>query len=39
MAIDDPRDPGTLLQVVDPVIKPEVAKSKGRWSLLLSFGR
>ena len=39
MAIEDPYDPGTLLQAVDPVIKPEAAKPKGRWSLLFSFGR
>jgi hypothetical protein len=39
MAIEDPREPGTLLQVVDPLIRPETAKPKGRWSLLFSFGR
>jgi hypothetical protein len=39
LAIEDPHDPGTLLQVIDPVIKPETAKPKGRWSLIFSFGR
>ena len=39
LAIEDPYEPGTLLQMVDPVIKPEAAKPKGRWSLLFSFGR
>jgi hypothetical protein len=39
MAVEDPREPGTLLQAVDPLIQPEVAKPKGRWSLLSSFGR
>jgi hypothetical protein len=39
MAIEDPHEPGTLLQMLDPVIKPEAVKPKGRWSLLFSFGR
>jgi hypothetical protein len=39
MAIDNPQNPGTPLQMVDPVIAPERAKTKKRWSLLFSFGR
>jgi hypothetical protein len=39
MAIEDPNDPGTLMQIVDPIIKPEPAKSKSRWGLLFSFSR
>lgn len=40
MAIDNPQNPGTPLQMVDPVITLEVAKTKKRWSsLLFSFGR
>lgn len=40
MAIDNPHNPGVPLQVVDPVITPEVAKTRKRWSsLLFSFGR
>ena len=41
LAIHDPHNPGALLQVIDPVIAPEIrrAKSKSRWSLLFSFGK
>ena len=40
VAVDDPHNPGSLLQVIDPVMKPEVVnKAKSRWSLLFSFGR
>ena len=41
MAIDDPGNPGALLQFTDPVIVPETEtpKSKSRWSLLFSLGR
>jgi hypothetical protein len=39
MVIDNPQNPGAPLQMVDPVITPEVAKSKKRWSLGFSFGR
>jgi hypothetical protein len=39
IAIEDPQEPGTLLQVVDPVVKPEKVKNKSRWSLLFSFGK
>lgn|GEM_PF-1560471 len=39
MAIDDPHNPGAPLQMVDPVTKPDEVKTKGRWSLLFSFGR
>jgi hypothetical protein len=39
MAIDDPQNPGAPLQMVDPVIAPEIAKAKKRWSLGFSFGR
>jgi hypothetical protein len=39
MAIEDPHEPGTLLQAVDPVAIAEAPKVKNRWSLLFSFGR
>ena len=41
IAIDDPSNPGALLQVIDPLNVPEheTTKSKSRWSLLFSFGR
>lgn len=39
IAIEDPKDPGTLLQAIDPVLQPEIVKAKRRWSLLFSFGR
>ncbi len=39
MAIEDPHDPGTLLQMVDPVVKAKAEKPKSRWSLIFSFGR
>jgi hypothetical protein len=39
MAVEDPQDPGTLRQIVDPVITVEAEKPKSRWSLLFSFGR
>ena len=41
LAIDDPHNPGALLQVIDPVFASETrrAKSKSRWSLLFSFGK
>lgn len=41
MAIDDPYNPGAILQMIDPVIAPESqkAKARSRWSLLFSFGR
>ena len=41
IAIDDPSNPGALLQLIDPILTPEIekAKSKSRWSLLFSFGR
>ena len=35
MAIDDPQNPGSPLQMMDPVITPEVVKTKKRWSLLI----
>lgn len=38
LAIEDPHDPGTLRQMADPLLKPEVTKEKSRWSLF-SFGR
>jgi hypothetical protein len=39
MAIEDPKQPGTLLQVDDPVLKPQMVKARSRWSALFSFGR
>ena len=39
LAIEDPTNPGALLQIIDPIIKPEIIKPKKRWSLLFSFGR
>ena len=40
LAIEDPTDPGTLLQTLDPVYQPQPpAKAKKGWSLLLSLGR
>ena len=39
IAIEDPQNPGTLLQAIDPVIEPEMTKAKSRWALLFSFGR
>ena len=39
MAIEDPKQPGTLLQVDDPVLKPQMVKPRSRWSALFSFGR
>ena len=39
MAINDPLNPGSVLQVIDPIAKPERAKAKRRWPLLFSFGR
>ena len=39
MAMDDPQAPGRPRQMINPVIKSEVAKTRSRWSLLFSFGR
>jgi hypothetical protein len=39
MALNDPQNPGAVLQTIDPVIKPEPVKIRGRWSALFSFGR
>ena len=41
MAIDDPNNPGALLQVNDPILQaqPAKAKSRSRWALLFSMGR
>ena len=42
IAIDDPHNPGVLLQLLDPVIateRREKTRSKSRWSLLFSLGR
>jgi len=41
MAIDDPGNPGTLLQVVNPVPTPEIEKPKprSRWSQLFTLNR
>ena len=39
MTMDDPNAPGNPRQMVDPVIKPEIAKPRKRWPLLFSFGR
>jgi hypothetical protein len=39
MAMNDPQNPGSVLQVVDPLARPERVKVKRRWSALFSFGR
>ncbi|MBS1805420.1 MAG: hypothetical protein JST28_18820 [Acidobacteria bacterium] len=39
VAMNDPVNPGSVLQVIDPILKPERTKAKKRWSLLFSFGR
>ena len=39
LAIEDPHAPGTLRQMVDPIIKPETEGTRSRWSTLFSFGR
>ena len=39
MAMDNAETPGYPRQMVDPVRKPEMEKSKSRWSLLFSLGR
>lgn len=39
LSIEDPTEPGTLLQAVDPVLRPETAKARSRWSMLFSLGR
>jgi hypothetical protein len=40
LAIEDPRDPGTLRQMIDPVKSTErEKKAKSRWSLLFSLGK
>jgi hypothetical protein len=39
LAIEDPRDPGTLRQMIDPVKTMEKEKkARSRWSLLFSLG-
>ena len=39
IAIEDPKEPGTLRQVIDPIMMPEVAKARSRWGMLFSFSR
>jgi hypothetical protein len=39
MVMDDPQAPGNPRQMINPVIKPEIPKTRSRWSLLFSFGR
>jgi hypothetical protein len=39
IAIEDPLEPGSLRQMIDPVIEPEKVEGKSRLSLLFSFGR
>jgi hypothetical protein len=40
LAIEDPRDPGTLRQMIDPVKTTErEKKARSRWSLLFSLGK
>jgi len=39
MVIDDPSAPGNPRQMIDPVLKPKIAKTGTRWSRLFSFGR
>ena len=39
IAMIDPLNPGSVLQLVDPIEKPDHAKQKRRWPVLFSFGR
>jgi hypothetical protein len=39
VAIEDPEAPGTLLQVIDPVLRQEMVKPKSRWPLIFSSSR
>ena len=39
MAMDDPQNPGSTVQINDPVMRPQSTKTKNRWSALFSLGR
>ena len=39
MAMNDPRNPGSVLQVIDPIARPESVKGKKRWSELFNFNQ
>lgn len=39
LAMNDESNPGSVLQVIDPITKPDREKSKRRWPMLFSFGR
>jgi hypothetical protein len=39
MAMDDPNAPGNPRQMIDPILKPDIAKTRTRWARMLSFGR
>lgn len=37
LAIDNPQNPGTLRQMIDPVVQPEIVKPKSRWLGIFNF--
>jgi len=39
MAMNDPQNPGSVLQLIDPIAMPQQVKVKRRWPVLFSFGR
>ncbi|WP_109488430.1 hypothetical protein [Occallatibacter savannae] len=39
IAMNDPLNPGSVMQVIDPIAKKEPARLKRRWPVLFSFGR
>lgn len=39
IAMNDPLNPGAVLQISDPIAKPERTKVKRRWPVLFSFGK
>jgi len=39
LAMIDPQNPGSVLQVVDPILQPERARTRKRWPVLFSFSR
>lgn len=39
LAMINPQNPGSVLQIVDPILRPERVKAKKRWPVLFSFGR
>jgi hypothetical protein len=39
MAMNNPQNPGSVLQLIDPIAMPQQVKVKRRWPVLFSFGR